>query len=354
VKIRKEAMGLFRENRLQIAFTILTLCCLALAACTTSTSSGVVDREHEGEDFLSDLDSLSPVVLAQGEKLRVVATTNIVGDVVSNVGGAAIDLTTLLPVNADPHAYEPTPGDFRAVSDSHVVFINGLGLEAFLEEMVRNVGGDVPVISLSEGLDALTFGGDLQHEEEPPVGDEEVHDHGVFDPHVWFDPTKVMVWTDHVAQALSILDPQNRVLYEENAGEYKEQLRDLDEWIFEEVSQVPEEDRMLVTDHRVFDYFAARYGFEVVGAVIPVYSSAAEPSAQEIAKLQAQVRDLGVKTLFVGVSVNPNIVQALVEDTGIKMVPLYTGSLSEPQGPAGSYIAFMKYDVESIVDALSE
>ena len=163
-----------------------------------------------------------------------------------------------------------------------------------------------------------------------------------------------MVWTDRVAQALSILDPVNGALYEENAREYQEQLQGLDKWIFEKVSQIPEEDRKLVTDHRVFDYFAARYGFEVVGAVIPVYSSAAEPSAQEITELQSQVDDLGLKAMFVGVSVNPNVVQALVEDTGIKMVPLYTGSLSEPQGPAGSYIAFMKYNVESIVNALSE
>jgi ABC-type Zn uptake system ZnuABC Zn-binding protein ZnuA len=354
VKSRKKNMNQNGKKQLQTVFTVLTLCCLALVACTTSTSSGGFEHEHEGQDFLSDLGSLSPVDLAEGESLRVVATTNIVGDVVSNVGDAAIELTTLLPVNADPHAYEPTPGDFRAVSDAHVVFINGLGLEAFLEEMVRNVGGDVPVVSLSEGMDVLTFGEDLQHEEEPAAGDEEDHDRGAFDPHVWFDPTKVMIWTDRVAQALSILDSVNRALYEENAGKYQEQLQGLDEWIFEKVSQIPEEERKLVTDHRVFDYFAARYGFEVVGAVIPVYSSAAEPSAQEIAELQLQVRDLGVKTLFVGVSVNPNVVQALVEDTGITMVPLYTGSLSEPQGPAGSYIAFVKFNVESIVNALLE
>jgi ABC-type Zn uptake system ZnuABC Zn-binding protein ZnuA len=354
VKIGKKAMEPNGMKQLQTVLTILTLCCLALGACTTSTPSGIVGSEHEGEDLLSDLESLSPVDLAEGEILRVVATTNIVGDVVSNVGGAAIELTTLLPVNADPHAYEPTPGDFRAVSDAHVVFINGLGLEVFLEEMVRNVGGDVPIVSLSEGIDALTFGEDLQHEEDVSTGDEEKHDHGAFDPHVWFDPTNVMVWTDRLAKALSILDPVNHALYEKNARDYQEQLQDLDEWIFEKISQIPEEDRKLVTDHRVFDYLAARYGLDVVGAVIPVYSSAAEPSAQEIAELQSQVRDLGVKTLFVGVSVNPNVVQALVEDTGINMVSLYTGSLSEPQGPAGSYIAFMKYNVESIVNALSE
>jgi ABC-type Zn uptake system ZnuABC Zn-binding protein ZnuA len=88
--------------------------------------------------------------------------------------------------------------------------------------------------------------------------------------------------------------------------------------------------------------------------VIPVYSSAAEPSAQEIVELQLKVRDLGVKTLFVGVTVNPDVVRAVVEDTGIEMISLYTGSLSDPEGPAGSYIDFMKFNVESIVRALQD
>jgi manganese/iron transport system substrate-binding protein len=341
------------NKKLQALSRIVALCCFALAACNVSTSSGF-ETGPASESFLSDPQALSAVELAEGEMLRVVATTNIVGDVVSNVGGTFIELTTLLPVHADPHAYEPTPGDLQAVSDAHVVFINGLGLEVFLEEMLKNVGRGGPVVSLSEGIDPLTFGEGFQHEEGSPGEAEEDHDHGTYDPHVWFDPTNVMVWTDRVAQTLSILDPGNSSLYEREAQAYQEQLQDLDEWIFELISQIPPEDRKLVTDHRVFDYFASRYGFDVVGAVIPVYSSAAEPSAQEIVELQLKVRDLGVKTLFVGVTVNPDVVRAVVEDTGIEMISLYTGSLSDPEGPAGTYIDFMKFNVESIVRALQD
>jgi len=339
-------------TQLQLALAIVTMCCFALAACSLSTSTGGIDNGHESEDFLSEPHELSPVDLAEGEILRVVATTTIVGDVVSNVGGTTIELTTLLPVNADPHAYELTPADLRAVSNAHVVFINGLGLEEFLEEMLRNVGVGVPVISLSEGIDPLSFGDEDQHEENAPDESGEEHDHGGFDPHVWFDPTNVKIWTDRVAQTLSTLDPNNRSLYEGKAAEYKEALADLDEWIMESVSQIPKADRKLVTDHRSFGYFAARYDFNVVGAVIPFYSSAAEASAQEIAELQVRVRELGVKTLFVGMTVNPNVVRAVVEDTGIEMVRLYTGSLSDPEGPAGSYIDFMEFNTESVVNAL--
>jgi ABC-type Zn uptake system ZnuABC Zn-binding protein ZnuA len=131
-----------------------------------------------------------------------------------------------------------------------------------------------------------------------------------------------------------------------------EELSALDDWILGMVEQIPEADRKFVTDHMVFGYFAARYGFEVVGAVIPVFSSAAETSAKEIADLEAKVSELGVRVLFVGVTVNPAIVRAVVEDTGIELVPLYTGSLSDPDGPAGSYIALMRYNVESIVSSL--
>jgi ABC-type Zn uptake system ZnuABC Zn-binding protein ZnuA len=344
----------FGKKRGLTVLGIVTLCCFAVVACTTSTLSENTETGHEGQDFLSDPEALSPVDLVEGEILKVVATTNIVGDIVSNVGGSSIELTTLLPVNADPHAYEPAPGDLQAVSNAHVIFVNGLGLEVFLEGMLENAGVGVPVVSLSEGIEALTFGKEVQNVEGSSEDLNQGHDQGSFDPHVWFDPTNVMVWTERVAETLSILDPANGALYVGNAAKYKEALVDLDNWIMEQVSVVPEADRKFVTDHRDFDYFAVRYGFDVIGAVIPVYSSAAEPSAQEIAELQLKVQEFGVKTLFVGMTVNPNIVRALVEDTGIDVIRLYTGSLSDPLGPAGSYIDLMKFDVESIVNGLLE
>jgi ABC-type Zn uptake system ZnuABC Zn-binding protein ZnuA len=343
----------FRLRKYKAILAVIGFCYLGLVACGGSTPSGVIN-EQNNLNLLSEPEGLSPAELEEGEILRVVATTNIVGDVVSHVGGAAIELTILLPVNADPHAYEPTPQDLKAVSTAHVMFINGLGLEGFLEDMLKNVGSDALVISLSEGFAPLAFGESLQTQPVPSDTHESDHAHGVYDPHVWFDPTNVMVWTDRIAEALSALDPQNSEFYRGNAEDYIEQLKDLDEWIFERVSLIPIENRRLVTDHRVFEYFAARYGFDSVGEVISAYSSAAEPSAQEIVDLQRKVSELGVKAIFVGVTVNPNVVRAVVEDTGVEMIPLYTGSLSDPQGPAASYIALMKFDVNKIVNALLE
>jgi len=342
------------KTRILLIFLIWIALFSLAGACGSQPSEEQEAKSGESEDFLSDLQDLLPVELSEGGKLRVVATTSIVADVVSEVGNGSIELTALMPANVDPHSYEPTPADLRAVSEAHVVFVNGLGLEEFLEEMLENVGTGVPVISLSAGLDALSFGEEFEGEDQASEHPDEEHNHGTYDPHVWFDPTHVMYWATRVGQALSLLDPEDVSFFERNVEQYHEQLRQLDQWIFVKVSELPEGDRKFVTDHRVFGYFAARYGFEIIGAVIPVFSSAAEPSAREIAELQESILDENIDVIFVGEFINPKTVEAIVKDTGIELVPLYTGALSEEEGPAGSYLAFMRYNVQSIVDALLE
>jgi manganese/iron transport system substrate-binding protein len=332
---------------------LLFLSCLLMFSCSTPEIEVEPTSNKDSKNYLSGPSDLSPLQLAEGEKVRVVATTSIVGDIVANIGGEAIDLTILMPANVDPHSFEPTPTDLRAVSDAHIVFINGLGLEIFLEEMLENVGKGVPVLSLSIGLDPMELG-----EEVLGQGDEseeaEDHDHDAVDPHVWFDPTNVMVWIGRVSQALSLLDPGNASFYENKVEEYHEQLRVLDQWITVKVSHLSAGERRIISDHRVFGYFAERYGFDIVGAVIPVFSSASEPSAREIAELHEVISDLQVKVIFVGESVSPGIVEAVAQDTGTQLVRLYTGYLSDENGPAANYLDFMRYNVETIVDALSE
>ena len=268
--------------------------------------------------------------------VRVVATTTIVGDVAAAVGGERIALTVLLPRGADPHAYAPTPQDLAAVADADLVLINGAGLEeGFLERLLQNTGDDTPVVAVSDGVRLRTLG-----------------DGANPDPHVWFDPANVIIWTWHIAHALSEADPDGAAVYEENAAAYEAKLQELDGWIQEQVARVPAENRELVTGHIAFGYFAARYGFEQVGAVFPGFSTLGEPSAQERAALEEAIRAQGVNAVFVGTTVNPALAEQIAADTGIQVVPLYTGSLSEPGGEADSYLALMRYDVTVIVDAL--
>ncbi len=316
----------------------------------TGASTKTVDSEHEdhsaegGEAFgaiLVDPDDLQPADLDQGEKLRVVATTSIIADVLANVGGEDIEVTSLLAIDTDPHAYEPAPQDLKAISEAHVVMINGLGLEASLEGALTNAAGDVPFLSLSEEIEARTLGSDDDH-----LGGE--------DPHVWFDPLIVILWVDRAATAFSALDPAGTEDYQERSEEYQAQLGELDLWIQEQVGGLRQENRLLLTDHLVFGYFADRYGFEMLGAVIPTFSSATEPSAREIAELEEKISTFDVPAIFVGSTFSPVLANRVAEDTGVLLVPLFTGSLSEPEGPAGNYLDFMRYNVSAIVGALSQ
>ena len=270
-------------------------------------------------------------------RLQVVATTTIVGDVVRAVGGDAIALTVLLPPGVDPHTFEPTPQDVAAVADAAVVFANGAGLEGFLEPLLQNAGGEARLVFVSEGIAyrRLNAGASV-------------------DPHVWFDPLNVLVWVQNIEEALRTLDPTHAEVYVANAQRYRTALRELDAWIRDQVARVPPERRRLVTDHAVFGYFADRYGFAQVGAIVPGMSSAAEPSAQELAALEDAIRRAGVPAIFVGATVNPNLAQRIAEDVGVRVVFLYTGSLSPPGGPADSYLKLMRYNVSAIVDALTE
>jgi ABC-type Zn uptake system ZnuABC Zn-binding protein ZnuA len=284
---------------------------------------------------------LAPVPLKAGEKLRVIATTTIVGDVVRQVGGDAIALTVLLPAGTDPHTFEATPRDVAAISQAHVVIANGAGLEEFLGKLIQNAGGNVPVVQASEGIPLRQL---TESERENP-------DQGN-DPHTWFSPANVITWTHNIARALGVLDPANRDAYTANAAAYERSLNELDAWIKAEVETIPPARRKLVTDHRTFGYFADRYGFQVVGTVIASFSTAAEPSAQEIARLEEQVRREQVPAIFVGTTANPNLAQRIARDTGIRLVVLYDGSLSAPGGEADTYLKFMRYDVTAIVTAL--
>ncbi|NUM48817.1 MAG: zinc ABC transporter substrate-binding protein [Anaerolineales bacterium] len=310
---------------------------------------------------------------ASNGKLIVVATTTLIGDVAAKVGGDLIELSVMMPAGADPHSFEPAPADLSKVADADLVLVNGIEFEGFLEKLIENAGDEAKVVTVSEGIETIAFvegadehadeehadeehadeeHADEEHADEEHVDEEHAHDHGEFDPHVWQDPNNVIVWVNQMADALSARDSANAATYRANADVYIAELQTLDTWIKEQVAQIPEANRRLVTEHGTLGYFAARYGFEVVGAAIPGFSTLAEPSAQELAELADDIRDLDVKAIFVGNTVNANVASQIAQDTGIQLVPIYTDSLSPADGPAASYLDFMKFNVEAIVGAL--
>jgi manganese/iron transport system substrate-binding protein len=281
---------------------------------------------------------LKPVLLSNGEKLAVVATTNIISDVVGNVGGDRIALTTLMKIGVDPHEYVPAPSDAAAIHDADVVFANGAGLEANLEEMLTSAGGSAAEIALSDGLDLHPA----------PAGGEGP---GPFDPHVWFDVQNVIRWVETIDGTLGALDPANAEYYAGNASAYTQQLKDLDNWVIEQIAQIPADHHQLVTNHPAFGYLAGRYGLEQVGAIYPV-SPSSEPSAQDIAALEDAIRKLAVPAVFTESTVSPKLAEQVAQDTGVRLISLYTGSLGGPGSGAESYIQMIRFDVNAIVEAL--
>jgi ABC-type Zn uptake system ZnuABC Zn-binding protein ZnuA len=278
---------------------------------------------------------------AQGGRLKIVATTNLVGDVVSQVGGDKITLDVLLPVGTDPHSFNPSPRDASRIADATIVFANGAGLEEFLKPLMDSVGGSNKVVEVSQGTVFRQLVGEDSRGSQP-----------VNDPHTWMDPNNVIIWVDNIAHELCQLDPENAAYYLANAQSYQEKLKELDTWIRSQVAQIPPENRKLVTEHLIFGYFLDRYGFTQVGAIIPGFSSLAEPSAQDIVQLENAIHQMSVKAIFISVGVNPNLAQRIAADTGTTLVFLYMHSLTEKGGEADNYIDFMHYDVNAIVSAL--
>lgn len=290
----------------------------------------------------------SPEPANRNGKLKVIATTTLVGDVVGRVGGDLIDLSVLLPVGADPHSFSPAPKDIARVADADLVFANGVGLEAFLDNLIESAGAQERVISVSEGIALMASG--IDHAEEE--SEEHPEQQNSYDPHTWTSPRNVMVWVQNIESQLSRLDPDNANAYQRNAAEYSEELTNLDTWIREQTDTISPEDKKIVTDHALFGYFAAAYGFQQIGALIPGYSTLSEPSAQDLAQIQDAIQQYKVKAIFVGKSVNPALATRVAEDTGTRLVSVYTGSLSEPGGEAGTYLDYMRYNSTAFVTGL--
>jgi ABC-type Zn uptake system ZnuABC Zn-binding protein ZnuA len=347
----------FQTRRMACIFiTVILAGCSSSRLSAGRTSTTIFSDEWiEGEGLAVPKD-LAPVILTNSEKLVVVGTTSIVADVIATVGGGAIELATLIPAGTDPHAYEPKAGDYHRMADAHVVFISGAGLETFIDEILGQISGDVPIVSLSGDVELRRYAKHDSIFEVDVATDQEVRDSqehmNEVDPHVWLDPLNVVQWTENAASALIALDPGNADIYQDNAKHYIGQLEGLHAWIEDALAQIPNQNRKLVSDHRLFGYFTDRYGFKVVGSVVSAYSTAAATSAHELAVLEDLILESGVKAIFVGETGSRRLADQIAADTGIKVIMLYTGSLGQSGGQAGTYIEFMEHNVQTIVQAL--
>ena len=271
-------------------------------------------------------------------KLRVVATTTIIGDIARNIAGDKTDVITLLTPGVDPHEYEPVPADLQALSQAKIVFANGGGLEPWLPKIMQSAGSSIKIQTLTDGLTlrALNEGGAT-----------------VTDPHVWFDVNNAIHFAEQIRDSLITLDPANADAYQTNAKNYIARLTDLDSSIKKQVEAIPTKQRLLVTNHDTFGYFAAQYGFKVVGTVFPAGGAEASPSAQQVVELINSIKASQVKAVFTENTLNPELANTIAQEAGVKVITqLYTDSLGPKDSPASTYIDLLQFDVKTIVEAL--
>jgi len=281
----------------------------------------------------------SPAIPAQTPTLKVLAVETFLGDIAQNVAGDRVKIDTLIPAGLDPHSFEPTPQDVVRIANSQVLIVNGFGLEEWLTTVLDNAGGTRLVITATSGLT-----GRIPHPGEPV---------GTTDPHFWLDPTKVLTYVENIRAGLSQSDPGGAAIYARNAAAYETKLKDLDQWVKTQVSQIPPKKRLLVTNHESFGYYADHYGFQIVGTIIPSVSPDASPSAQQLSQLIGAIKKTGAPAIFLETGSNPQLAQQIAQETRVKVITeFYTHSTTLPGGPAPTYLDMIRFDTTAIVQAL--
>jgi ABC-type Zn uptake system ZnuABC Zn-binding protein ZnuA len=269
-----------------------------------------------------------------------VATFSILGDLVQNVGGTDTQLHTLVGPDGDSHAYIPLPNDAVALAEADLVFENGLGFETWLDQLYESAASQAQRVVVTTDIAP----GQIN------VGEEA----GETDPHVWQDVTYAMTMVNTIRDSLVAADSTNAADYQANATAYLAQLQRLDDDIKERVATLPADDRKLVTNHDALGYFAARYGFEVVGTAFgSISTEGGGPSASDMAALIEEVKSAGVPTIFTENIENSDVINQVALEAGVKVgEPLYTDALGAPGTEGETYLKMMRHNLQAIVAGL--
>jgi len=271
------------------------------------------------------------------KSLNVIASFSILGDIVKNIGKDKVTVKSIVGPNGDAHVYEPRPDDIKLISESDIVFINGMGFEGWLNRLIKSSGFKGPIITSTTNIHpSLVFEEKL-----------------IEDPHAWHSISNIKIYIYNITKALQDLDPENADYYESNAQSYIKRLNDLDAKIREEVDKVPPPKRKVITAHDAFGYFGNTYGIQFLAPIGT--STCCEAKVKDIISLIKQIKEYGVKTIFVENITNPRVIQQISRETGAKIGnELYSDALSESDGPAASYIDMMEYNFSLLIESMNE
>ena len=278
---------------------------------------------------------------AAAEKLPVVASFSILADLVKVVGGERVAVTALVGPDADAHVFDPTPQDAVRIARARLVVVNGLGFEGWQRRLLQAARYQGEVVVASTGVKPRG------HEHQADQDHEHGHEHGHLDPHAWQDPHNVMLYVANIAAALARADPQGAALYRANAASYQLLLRELDTWAGARFAQIPVNRRRAVTAHAAFGYLAARYDLRL--SALQALSTESEPSAGAMGELVRRMRADGTAAVFAENLHNARLLRQLAGEAGATVGgKLYSDALSAPRGPAPTYLALMRYNVDEL------
>jgi ABC-type Zn uptake system ZnuABC Zn-binding protein ZnuA len=291
-------------------------------------------------------------------RVTAVATTTQVADLVRAVGGDRVDVEQILQPNSDPHGYEPRPSDAESLASAGVVFQSGGDLDEWLDGLIESSGNDAPRVELIQAVE--TIDGEPQDDGDDHAGGDDEHavaehDHGDgADPHWWQDPRNAIAAVAAIRDALIAADRGGRADYKANARVYTERLRRLDRDVAACIGEIPPARRKLVTTHDALGYYADRYGIEVVGALIPSLSTAAQPSARDTQTLVDQIERENVEAIFPESSLEPKLERAVSRETGATVGrALWADTLGPADSDGATYVESIQSNTAALVDGLS-
>ena len=286
------------------------------------------------------------------EKLNVAATTSIVADWVQQVGGERVIVEAVVPHGADAHAYQVTPKGVRMIADSDFIF--GVGVEyeeKWLAKLLENYPDD-RVVFLGDLVEPILFADEHDEDEEHDEHDEhEGHDHGQFDPHVWFDPVRVASIASIIGAELKSIDPQGSQYYEDRVKAYVEELDALHSQILAQIDEIDIHDRVIMTSHEALGYLEARYGVEVLPAVLPGLDGDISATPKDLVHAIEEIEEHNVKVIFIDETRSAKAAERVADETGVEVV---SGLKVESLESGQTYIEFMEKNMNIILSHLHE
>ncbi len=325
---------------------------------------------------LAILGPVTPFAAKVDAPIEVVATFSILGDMVERIGGAHVNVVTLVGPDGDTHVYQPTPAAARTLSKAQLLVVNGLQFEGWMDRLIDSSGFDGVRVVATEGIEPIAFEDDHDHHDdhdkhakhddhdkhakhdeheahaEHGSSDAHHHDHGAFDPHAWQSLRLAVAYVDNITAALAQADPANATDFYQNRAAYVAEIEALDAEIRKTLARLPTERRTVVTSHDAFQYFGRDYGLTFLAP--QGLSTESEASAQDVARLIEQMRDEGISAAFVENITDSRLLEQIANETGATIGgTLYPGALSGPDGPAPTYLDMMRHNATTIAQALS-